>query len=99
MQYTICDVFVFQAEDGIRDYKVTGVQTCALPISFCSTWIKNLVITSRHPQVKSFAPIFPHRPFRRTASTGIDTRTLARELRIGRAARRPNYCLRPRLVV
>src|SRR6266446_5392089 len=24
---------VFQAEDGIRGYKVTGVQTCALPIS------------------------------------------------------------------
>src|SRR3989454_10962326 len=28
-----CDIFFFQAEDGIRDYKVTGVQTCALPIS------------------------------------------------------------------
>src|SRR2546426_5914920 len=27
--------FFFQAEDGIRDYKVTGVQTCALPISIC----------------------------------------------------------------
>src|SRR3989454_3460088 len=26
-------VFFFQAEDGIRYYKVTGVQTCALPIS------------------------------------------------------------------
>src|SRR6266446_3803082 len=26
------DFFFFQAEDGIRDYKVTGVQTCALPI-------------------------------------------------------------------
>src|SRR5256885_12337649 len=26
--------FFFQAEDGIRDYKVTGVQTCALPISW-----------------------------------------------------------------
>src|SRR5256885_1637475 len=26
------DSFFFQAEDGIRDYKVTGVQTCALPI-------------------------------------------------------------------
>src|SRR2546423_15031555 len=26
------EVFFFQAEDGIRDYKVTGV-TCALPIS------------------------------------------------------------------
>src|SRR5256885_6636443 len=25
-------LFFFQAEDGIRDYKVTGVQTCALPI-------------------------------------------------------------------
>src|SRR5256885_2954968 len=29
---TLC-FFFFQAEDGIRDYKVTGVQTCALPIS------------------------------------------------------------------
>src|SRR5688500_19304873 len=26
------NIFFFQAEDGIRDYKVTGVQTCALPI-------------------------------------------------------------------
>src|SRR5256885_3132125 len=32
--------FFFQAEDGIRDYKVTGVQTCALPISAsdCRAW-------------------------------------------------------------
>src|SRR6266568_6798571 len=27
------DCFFFQAEDGIRDGTVTGVQTCALPIS------------------------------------------------------------------
>src|SRR6266853_3991308 len=27
--------FFFQAEDGIRDLTVTGVQTCALPISRC----------------------------------------------------------------
>src|SRR6266498_4578833 len=27
--------FFFQAEDGIRDADVTGVQTCALPISWC----------------------------------------------------------------
>src|SRR5688500_8112491 len=26
-------MFFLQAKDGIRDYKVTGVQTCALPIS------------------------------------------------------------------
>src|SRR5256884_655220 len=33
---TVCQVdvfFFFQAEDGIRDVAVTGVQTCALPIS------------------------------------------------------------------
>src|SRR2546430_14896615 len=28
-----CILFFFQAEDGIRDLTVTGVQTCALPIS------------------------------------------------------------------
>src|SRR6266498_3685394 len=31
--YCVCSVFFFQAEDGIRDADVTGVQTCALPIS------------------------------------------------------------------
>src|SRR2546430_9119818 len=31
----VCGIFFFfQAEDGIRDLTVTGVQTCALPISF-----------------------------------------------------------------
>src|SRR5260221_239377 len=34
---TIC-VFFFQAEDGIRDHCVTGVQTCALPISLMTRW-------------------------------------------------------------
>src|SRR3954467_12832816 len=29
----MCIFFFFQAEDGIRDYRVTGVQTCALPIT------------------------------------------------------------------
>src|SRR5215467_7082306 len=32
MKVDIIVFFFFQAEDGIRDYKVTGVQTCALPI-------------------------------------------------------------------
>src|SRR5436190_6642881 len=32
-------IFFFQAEDGIRDHCVTGVQTCALPIwTTGSTW-------------------------------------------------------------
>src|SRR5690625_5374318 len=33
--------FFFQAEDGIRDGHVTGVQTCALPISAGSVGIAN----------------------------------------------------------
>src|SRR5690606_41016062 len=40
--------FFFQAEDGIRDFHVTGVQTCALPISagivlafwFAAAWME-----------------------------------------------------------
>src|SRR5256885_4377475 len=32
MRHQSTSIFFFQAEDGIRDYKVTGVQTCALPI-------------------------------------------------------------------
>src|SRR5690606_40114658 len=31
VHYCFC-CFFFQAEDGIRDFHVTGVQTCALPI-------------------------------------------------------------------
>src|SRR5437773_6804015 len=31
--FVFCFFFFFQAEDGIRDRDVTGVQTCALPIS------------------------------------------------------------------
>src|SRR5438067_8022163 len=37
-------VFFFQAEDGIRDRNVTGVQTCALPISL-SVNVATLVAT------------------------------------------------------
>src|SRR5690606_39603739 len=35
-------LFFFQAEDGIRDFHVTGVQTCALPI--CSRATKSLMM-------------------------------------------------------
>src|SRR5262249_57374498 len=33
LRSTVLIFFFFQAEDGIRDWSVTGVQTCALPIS------------------------------------------------------------------
>src|SRR3712207_6933708 len=37
-------IFFFQAEDGIRDIGVTGVQTCALPISPIRTWARACTI-------------------------------------------------------
>src|ERR1039457_7628083 len=36
--------FFFQAEDGIRDYKVTGFQTCALPICDANLWCGSLAL-------------------------------------------------------
>src|SRR5699024_12686422 len=38
--------FFFQAEDGIRDRNVTGVQTCALPICLlpCCIWSSAFVL-------------------------------------------------------
>src|SRR5260221_6689456 len=36
------DVFFFQAEDGIRDHCVTGVQTCALPICLWRLQLDNV---------------------------------------------------------
>src|SRR5256886_5677793 len=37
-----CVCFFFQAEDGIRDLTVTGVQTCALPILASRTTIRSM---------------------------------------------------------
>src|SRR2546427_2059430 len=45
--FWLCCFFFFQAEDGIRDLTVTGVQTCALPIWSCG----NL---SRQQQARRF---------------------------------------------
>src|SRR5690606_39944993 len=40
-------LFFFQAEDGIRDFHVTGVQTCALPISKSRSFFLMVSIESR----------------------------------------------------
>src|SRR5687767_15596673 len=40
-----CLFFFFQAEDGIRDKLVTGVQTCALPISAAGTSYDQVEVT------------------------------------------------------
>src|SRR5207248_6751462 len=63
--------FFFQAEDGIRDRTVTGVQTCALPISRLSTRFGRTtgVTVRRTGGWKPPAPI---------ASDGPDTRPTSR---------------------
>src|SRR5439155_12206421 len=46
--------FFFQAEDGIRDGHVTGVQTCALPI--CTGHVTELMSFQGTPRLSWFGP-------------------------------------------
>src|SRR5688572_31547155 len=49
MQNAYYIFFFFQAEDGIRDLTVTGVQTCALPISDVeglTVWLESVLATA-----------------------------------------------------
>src|SRR5256884_607666 len=57
-------LFFFQAEDGIRDVAVTGVQTCALPISFALpiVWRRGLVAGDLLRQRLDFASRPRHGP-------------------------------------
>src|SRR5688572_32610446 len=47
-------VFFFQAEDGIRDLTVTGVQTCALPISRTLELLTQVGIPDPASRLKSY---------------------------------------------
>src|SRR5256886_9989534 len=60
--------FFFQAEDGIRDLTVTGVQTCALPISPrparkyqqllpCARWPRGSALRNSAPKALPPAPL------------------------------------------
>src|ERR1019366_3548146 len=50
MLYSFDTFFFFQAEDGIRDWSVTGVQTCALPI-----WIAVEIVVRQIPAILGVA--------------------------------------------
>src|SRR5256884_4738080 len=54
---TVC-VFFFQAEDGIRDVAVTGVQTCALPIYYSKIFDKTDVMIAARDGVKLHTEIY-----------------------------------------
>src|SRR5690606_41039273 len=52
--------FFFQAEDGIRDFHVTGVQTCALPIYMQPT---NRILCHCLAQPNPFSYLYPRLKF------------------------------------
>src|SRR5690606_39497356 len=55
-----CPFVFFQAEDGIRDFHVTGVQTCALPIYFVSTgFIPNTNLEMKQSLEINYLDSFP----------------------------------------
>src|SRR5437762_9997488 len=64
------DFFFFQAEDGIRDTSVTGVQTCALPI--CQRGVRALTARTR-PVSGRMLPLV-HRRDRRISAAGAVVR-------------------------
>src|SRR5437763_15110741 len=64
--------FFFQAEDGIRDTSVTGVQTCALPISMRAA--------GRSPSMARTAPSGP------TMCSTTSSPAAASSAKIGRAS-------------
>ena len=71
-------MFFFQAEDGIRDRDVTGVQTCALPIS-----LKN--ISTASPSLSQ--PISPNSPPDDPIAACADSIARSEERRVGKECR------------
>src|SRR5690606_40708113 len=47
----------FQAEDGIRDFHVTGVQTCALPISMFMGFMTSPESTAKFSAATGYMPV------------------------------------------
>src|SRR5690625_6760724 len=70
--------FFFQAEDGIRDGHVTGVQTCALPISSRGERNLRAVIAapaeSRPGPARQIGRCWPARVSQRSSRTRATTR-------------------------
>src|SRR5256886_6975112 len=50
-------LFFFQAEDGIRDLTVTGVQTCALPICLLAARRSGAAHAASRPSAAASPPI------------------------------------------
>src|SRR5688572_31634255 len=87
--------FFFQAEDGIRDLTVTGVQTCALPISGVSAGAAAVAGRSGFLAATGAAGRGSGGPLRRVSRTTLPASEAARamdsrseERRVGKECRR-----------
>src|SRR2546430_7071436 len=81
--------FFFQAEDGIRDLTVTGVQTCALPISTSAAISANTrdrKFASDRTRSAASVPLPPVRPSRTRAEAA--SAPLSRRLKLRSEERR-----------
>src|SRR5207253_4846653 len=75
-------LFFFQAEDGIRDGHVTGVQTCALPIlpSFCLPATRRYVTSRGEPMVSEMRlPLAYERAYADKPAMALAAREALRE--------------------
>src|SRR2546422_7233593 len=87
--------FFFQAEDGIRDVAVTGVQTCALPILLRSLHKPGDGYLARFDRVLSIAlsrwlirtPITPNVITAASLVVGLVGATRSEERRVGKECR------------
>src|SRR5205807_7503194 len=80
--------FFFQAEDGIRDYKVTGVQTCALPIRGpVRFWDSRVLQTNRPSGFPVTAKPDPWSFVGLTSSDGTEDEQRSEERRVGKGGR------------
>src|SRR5207253_7589817 len=86
--YVFCLLFFFQAEDGIRDGHVTGVQTCALPISW---WHEDArAIHLRHLALPLYATtrtVFSSRSLASSAKMPSSRPLRSEERRVGKECR------------
>src|SRR5690606_40578475 len=88
-----CSFFFFQAEDGIRDFHVTGVQTCALPIY--DRVLRQAIEARPLDRVDDLAAVLAHRVQRvmdttapeRPAQSWQDRAARSEERRVGKEGR------------
>src|SRR2546429_4761505 len=72
--------FFFQAEDGIRDVAVTGVQTCALPI-FHDVVAFALAVATKPSHPSAILEMGGPEPLSQLDAVGIFERTLGKKVR------------------